>query len=186
MKKVLLAAMVSALLYACDSDPQSDPLPAPRLAFDGTAFESARLDWNSFGITDYTFEVDEFHAGPKPIFRVTVRDGEISSIEVVGKEWMYDANSQYDGDRPEQDMARIREIGTIPAIFDWIDSLREAHVRRLSSAEKGVVYTLNVTYNNEHGFPEKVKSSISSLDSSRQPDGGYYYLRISNFRLIAK
>ncbi|MCL2558414.1 MAG: hypothetical protein FWE09_08040, partial [Treponema sp.] len=75
-----VAALAFALLHGCGYARAPDPLPEPRLEFNRAAFDSARLDWESRGITDYAFTVAEFPGFPQPLFRVTVKNGEVADI----------------------------------------------------------------------------------------------------------
>ncbi|MCL2558418.1 MAG: DUF6174 domain-containing protein [Treponema sp.] len=178
MKKILLAAMASALLYACSGS------LAPRLVFDAAAFAKAQANWAALGIADYSFEVEEFSRGPKPpIFRVTVVNGDISDIALHDDR--YDKDTFYTDAQLARDLKSIREIGTIPAIFDLIETMRADDERKLPLLRDGESITLRVAYNGEYGFPEEVSSYISSI----LPDpiiSNSYHLKISNFRPISK
>ncbi|MCL2558416.1 MAG: DUF6174 domain-containing protein [Treponema sp.] len=172
MKKVLLAAMANALLYACAAHESL-------LLFDNAAFDKAQADWAAHGIADYVFEVEEFVAGPRPAFRVTVLNGETANIELVDDTW-------YDGslcaeDRIDDDFARIWEIGTIPAVFNRIKSLEAKGASMLHSLRKGAIISLRVTYSSGYGFPKEM-----SWDVFTGGVGNGYDLEIRNFRPIAK
>jgi len=164
MRKMLVVTVaVCTLLYACDID------SPPRVNFDLEALHQARNKWEAQGISSYTFEVFEFWAGPQPIFRITVTEGEIADIEVVDDKHENEENIAYA-------LERIRALGTIPAIFDDIEILYEEALRKLPQLEKQARITCQVKYNEAYGFPEEVRYSVSFVD------GGFYSITVRNFR----
>jgi len=168
MRKMLFVTVaVCTLLYACEPD----LLPRSYVYFDRAAFARAQDKWEARGITDYTFEVFEFWAGPQPVFRITVTEGEIADIEVA------DAKGQY-AELLAHALERIRTLGTIPAIFDQIEALYIQAVERLPGLKKGDGISCDVTYDEIYGFPEEVWYDIVSPSP---PDGGFYSITVRNF-----
>ncbi|MCL2558419.1 MAG: DUF6174 domain-containing protein, partial [Treponema sp.] len=155
----------------------------PRLVFDAAAFAKAQADWAAHGIADYVFEVQEFVTGPRPIFHVTVVNGDISDIALHDDR--YDKDASYTENQLALDLKEIREKGTILAIFDFIKEEHANHQRRLPTLRDSEILILRVTYNGEYGFPEEVSSNISSSLPDPIISNGYH-LKISNFRPISK
>jgi len=140
------------------------------LSFDRGAFDRAWAAWEAQGITSYTFEISQFRGGsPSPSFRITVMDGETTDVKSTchTMNWWSDESraAEYD---------RIRTTkGTIPAVFDWIESLYETF-RNTNTSVK-------VTYNAEYHFPEYVSTSTISLEPII---GGDNFFRVRDFQSL--
>jgi len=166
MKKTMLVLAACIIMSGCGVFAPG----APYLVFDREAFRNARADWQWHGLASYTFEASEFRGVPGPFFRMTVTEGEITDIELVG-EWDWWSGEQHQAD----DFDRIRRVGTIPAVFDRIEALRREAVEQLDRLPDGTRVSLDVKYDERHGFPREVTSSTSGHD-------GYYHLVLRNFQ----
>jgi len=167
MKKTLTLLAACVLLSGCELF-----LAHHRIEFNEAAFNRARSAWEAQGITSYTFETSGFSAGPWPVFRITVVDGEFTSLEPI------DAGTWQNLDVFE-DM--IMERRTIPMVFDQIAArYRRA---RANPPRVGYRYSIGVAYNAEYHFPESV--STTGVVSTRRPvDGGWGNFTIKNFRPV--
>ncbi|MCL2191360.1 MAG: DUF6174 domain-containing protein [Treponema sp.] len=153
MRIIFVAIASCILLYGCSLSP-----PCPKVIFDRAAFDSAKDAWDAEGITSYTFTVFEFHGSPIPSFRATVTEGELSEMDLV-------AGTDFWSDEQLADfLDDFRTRGTIPSVFDWILSEYEEAIAKLGTMRRGLVLHIDVKYNAEYHFPEKVLFDVSSTE----------------------
>ena len=176
MKKVFLALAACICLYGCEEA----ELAMPFLVFDRAAYEEAQTSWDAQGITSYSFDITVYMNPPMDPYRITVTEGEITGLEVIGE-------PRWSKEKSEENKAWVEDfirsdLGTVPLLFAWIEKSREDAIRSLATLHKGQSIRFIVQYNKQYGYPEYMTSSISGPAEAPPPEGDGFEYTITNFK----